>query len=115
MFLNTGQNTHNLFFGDKVEVRTIRLNAELHNPGSDVVHVECIDDLIAVFVVGGSDVYEFPVQGARERGEALEGYVEEEGVCHFCWVVPHRYVVYVHLRHLARYHQLIIICSPLFL
>ena len=62
-----------------------------------------VDDLVEVGVVGGADVDDFPVEGAGEVAEALEGDVEAEGVEDLPGVVPNLNVVDVHLSHLARY------------
>lgn len=58
--------------------------------------------MIAVRVIGGADVDDFPVEGAGEGGEALEGDVKGEGVEYSGWVVLDDDVVDVYLCHLAR-------------
>ena len=70
------ESTNDFLFRDDIEVGAVGLDCKLHDTGGEVVHVEGVDDLIAVGVVGGANVDDFPVEGAGERGGALEGDVE---------------------------------------
>ena len=99
---NIFSNTYYLFFRDLSKIRTVRLNCELHDSWSKVLHVELIDCLVELRVIGRSNINDFPVEGSRERTEALEGDVEGEGVEYSCWVVPDLNIVDVDLSHLAR-------------
>ena len=94
--------TYYFFFWNLWEIWTVRLNCELHDSWSKVLHVELINSLIELRVVGRSDVNYFPVEGARKRTEALKGNVEREAVEYSCWIVPDLNVVDVNLSHLAR-------------
>lgn len=93
--------TDYLLLRDEIEVRRARLDAELHDSGGDVVHVEGLDDLIAVWVIGRSDVDDLPVENARQGAEGLEGDLEGERIEHRGRVVLHYDVVYVNLGHIT--------------
>jgi hypothetical protein len=84
-----------------LEVGGVGIDGELHDAGGKVVHVELVDDLVAVRIVGGADIDDLPVEAAGELAEDLEGDVEGEGVQDLGRVVPHDDVVDVHLSHLA--------------
>lgn len=58
--------------------------------------------MVFFWLVGGADVDEFPVEGAGECVEGLEGDAELEGREHGRRVVAHHDVVDVHLSHLPR-------------
>ena len=77
------------------------MDAELHDSGGNVVHVEGFDDLVAVWVIGRSDVDDLPVEHTRQSAEGLEGDLEGEGVEHRGRVVLHDDVVYVDLGHIT--------------
>lgn len=64
-----------------------------------MVHVEAVDDLVVLAVAGRSDVNDFPVQGAGEFSEALEGDVELERGQNIGRVVPYSDIVYMQLCH----------------
>lgn len=86
---------------DEIEVGRVGLDAELHDTGGDVVHVERFDDLVAVGVIGRSDVDDLPVENTRQRAEGLEGDLEREGIKHRSRIVLNYDVVYMNLGHIT--------------
>lgn len=93
--------TDYLVLRDEIEVGRAGLDAELHDSGGDVVHVEGFDDLVTVWVVGRSYVDDLPVEHTGQGAEGLEGDLEGEGVEHRSGVVLHYDVVYVDLGHIT--------------
>jgi len=84
-----------------IEVRRVRFDCEIHDSSGQVFHVKTVDDLVTILVVWGADVDDFPLEGAREVVEALEGDVEEEGIECFCRVVFDDDVIDMNLGHCA--------------
>ena len=70
--------TNDLFSRDKIEIRRLSLNGELHDSGIEVLHVDILDDLVVIWVICGTHIDEFPFEVSFERFEHLEGDVEDE-------------------------------------
>lgn len=104
--------TDDLLGRDEGEVGGGRVDGELHDSGLQVVHVEGVDHLVELGVLGRSDVDDLPVEGAGQGREALEGDVELEGRQDGRRVVVHHDVVDVHLGHLPPEYYLSSILTP---
>ena len=64
--------------------------------------------MVTGWVIGGSNVDDFPVESAWQRGEALKSDIKAEGIKNLGRVVFDDYVVDVNLCHLAGFFKSII-------
>ena len=87
--------------GNFTEIRRIGISIERHIPGCQLIHVEFIDDLVKLGIIGGAEINDPPVESAWEVLEALQTDFKLHWAKDGGRVILNDDIVNLHLSHVA--------------